>query len=50
MPWTEANYPPAMDPLSPVVREKATEIASALLSEGHGEGLCIRVGIVRAQQ
>jgi uncharacterized protein YdaT len=32
MPWSEANYAPAMEHLPPVVREKATEIANTLLS------------------
>lgn len=50
MPWSEANYSPAMEHLPPVVREKASEIANALLSEGDDEGFCIPVGIARARE
>jgi len=50
MPWNEQYYPPAMEPLSPMVRAKAIEIANALLAEGHDEGFCIRVAIARAHE
>jgi uncharacterized protein YdaT len=51
MPWNEQYYPPAMEPLSPMVRAKAIEIANALLAEGHDEGgVCIRVAIARAHE
>ena len=50
MPWNESYYPPAMSHLNPVVREKAIEIANALLAEGHDEGFAIRVGISRAKE
>jgi uncharacterized protein YdaT len=50
MPWREDYYPLAMAHLDPVVREKAIEIANALLAEGHDEGFCIRVAIARAKQ
>ena len=35
MPWTAAHYPTAMKRLPPPTREKAIEIANALLAEGH---------------
>jgi len=35
--------------LAPVVRDKAIEIANALLATGHDEGFAIRVGIARAR-
>jgi uncharacterized protein YdaT len=35
--------------LMPAVRDKAIEIANALLAEGHDEGFAIRVGIARAR-
>jgi uncharacterized protein YdaT len=50
MPWNEEYYPPAMERLSPIVREKAIEIANALLDEGHDEGFCISVAIARAHE
>lgn len=50
MPWNEETYPPAMERLHPVVRQKAIEIANALLDEGHEEGFAIRVAIARAKQ
>ncbi|HTT36746.1 MAG TPA: hypothetical protein VMH32_03640 [Burkholderiales bacterium] len=50
MPWNESYYPPAMSHLHPLVREKAIEIANALLAEGRDEGFAIRVGISRAKE
>jgi uncharacterized protein YdaT len=35
--------------LAPEVRDKAIEIANALLAGGHDEGFAIRVGIARAR-
>lgn len=49
-PWSPEYYPFAMDGLEPVVRNKAIEIANALLREGHDEGFCIRVAIARARE
>lgn len=49
MPWTAASYPPAMQHLAPRVREKAIEIANALLAEGMDEGKAIRIAIARAK-
>jgi len=49
MPWTAERYPPSMRRLAPPVREKAIEIANALLAEGCDEGKAIRVAIARAK-
>ena len=49
MPWSLQRYPASMNRLDPVVREKAIEIANALLAEGHPEGQAIRIGIARAR-
>jgi uncharacterized protein YdaT len=50
MPWSPDQYPESMKHLSPVVREKAIEIANALLEEeGMGEGRAIRIAIARAK-
>ena len=50
MPWNDERYPPAMQRLHPLVRQKAIEIANALLDEGCDEGFAIRVAISRAKQ
>jgi uncharacterized protein YdaT len=39
-----------MKRLDPLVREKAIEIANALLQEGHPEGQSIRIAIARAHE
>jgi len=48
MPWSRDHFPAAMKNLEPEVRDKAIEIANALLRKGCDEGLAIRVGISRA--
>jgi uncharacterized protein YdaT len=50
MPWTSASYPVSMKNLPPEVREKAIEIANALLDAGRPEGQAIRIAIARAKQ
>lgn len=50
MPWTAQRYPSSMKNLPPMVREKAIEIANALLEEGHPEGRAIRIAIARARE
>lgn len=50
MPWSAAYYPASMKNLAPQVREKAIEIANALLSSGHPEGQAIRIAIARAKE
>ncbi len=50
MPWNESYYPASMRNLDPVVREKAIEIANALLDEGMEEGMAIRVAIAKAKE
>lgn len=50
MPWTTAYYPAAMKRLPSVTREKAIEIANALLAECYPEGQAIRIAIARARQ
>jgi uncharacterized protein YdaT len=50
MPWTENNYPVSMKNLPPVVRNKAIEIANAILEDGNTiEGIAIATGIKRAK-
>jgi len=50
VPWNNAYFPAAMRRLDPEVRDKAIEIANALLGEGHDEGFAIRVAIAKAKQ
>lgn len=50
MPWAGERYPAAMRRLPPRVREKAVEIANALLAEGYDDGKAIRIGIAKAKE
>jgi uncharacterized protein YdaT len=50
MPWTSTRYPPAMEHLPEAVREKAIEIANALLDDDMEEGKAIRIAIARARR
>jgi uncharacterized protein YdaT len=50
MPWTEKNYPRAMESLPADVRRKAIEIANALLEETKmNEGIAIATAISRGK-
>jgi uncharacterized protein YdaT len=50
MPWTKNSYPDAMKNLPAAVREKAIEIANALLDETRmDEGIAIATAISRAK-
>ena len=50
MPWTVDRYPASMRRLPPWVRDKAIEIANALLGEGMDEGKAIRIAIAKAKE
>ena len=50
MPWTPDRYQPSMSHLPEPVREKAIEIANALLEEGMEEGKAIRIAIAKAKE
>jgi uncharacterized protein YdaT len=50
MPWNTFDYPPAMSHLPEVIREKAIELANALLEEGYDEGRAIRIAIAKAKE
>lgn len=50
MPWDQFHYPASMKNLVPEVRDKAIEIANALLAEGMEEGRAIRIAIAKAKQ
>jgi len=50
MPWNMERYPPAMRHLAAPIREKAIEIANALLARGEDDGRAIRIGIAQAKR
>ena len=51
MPWTKKDYPPAMKNLPVRVRNKAVEIANAILEEGKlDEGAIIAIAISKAKE
>ena len=50
MPWDSYHFPVAMKYLPEDVRNKAIEIANALLSRGDDEGRAIRIGIAQAKK
>jgi uncharacterized protein YdaT len=50
VPWNSEYFPASMSHLPPVVREKAIEIANALLEEGMAEGKAIRIAIAKAKE
>lgn len=50
MPWSSDDFPASMSNLTPQVREKAIDIANALLAEGMDEGKAIRIAMARAGQ
>lgn len=50
MPWAKNNYPDSMKNLTAEVREKAIEIANALLEEDYEEGKAIPIAIAKAEE
>lgn len=50
MPWSKNNYPDSMKNLTAEVREKAIEIANALLEEDYEEGKAIPIAIAKAEE
>jgi len=49
MPWYHGDYPPSYKNQPLPLREKAVEIANALLKEGVEEGVAIATGLKRAR-
>ncbi|MDB4921442.1 hypothetical protein [Mucilaginibacter sp.] len=49
MPWYNGDYPPSYKNQPVKLREKAVEIANALLEEGTEEGIAIATGLKRAR-
>jgi uncharacterized protein YdaT len=50
MPWNAMHYPVSMRHMDPWVRDKAIEIANALLARGVPEGSAIRIAIAQAKR
>ncbi|USB34636.1 hypothetical protein [Paenibacillus sp. YPG26] len=50
MPWDKNDYPPSMKNLDTRIRNKAVEIANALLEEGYDEGKAIAIGTSKAEE
>ncbi|WP_018887577.1 DUF2188 domain-containing protein [Paenibacillus massiliensis] len=50
MPWNKQDYPPSMKNLEERVRNKAIEIANALLSNGYEEGRAIAIATAQAEE
>ncbi len=50
MPWNKNDYPASMKNLDERVRDKAVEIANALLDEGYEEGRAIAIATSKAEE
>ncbi|MGN6417352.1 MAG: hypothetical protein ACTHMC_07665 [Pseudobacter sp.] len=50
MPWYNGDYPPSYKNQPVKLRNKAVEIANALLEEGMEEGVAIATGLKRARE
>jgi len=50
MPWNKDDYPDSFKNLNPKVREKAIEIANALLKDGMEEGRAIPIATEKARE
>lgn len=50
MPWNKEDYPTSMKNLEPRVRNKAIEIANALLEEDYEEGRAIAIATSKAEE
>lgn len=50
MPWTYDDFPPSMKNMEPRVREKAIDIANALMDEGYVVGSAIPIAIAQARK
>jgi uncharacterized protein YdaT len=49
MPWYNGDFPPSYKNQPEALREKAVEIANALLNEGADEGIAIATGLKQAR-
>ncbi len=50
MPWTKEDYPDSLKHFTAPVRNKAVEIANALLEDGYEEGRAISIETAQAKE
>jgi uncharacterized protein YdaT len=50
MPWTKDDYPESLKNFEPRMRNKAVEIANALLEDGYEEGRAIAIATSQAKE
>lgn len=50
MPWDINNYPNSLKNLHRITRNKAIEIANAMIEEGYSEGRAIPIAIEQAKK
>lgn len=50
MPWNKENYPDSLKNFTAPVRNKAVEIANALLEDGYEEGRAIAIATAQAKE
>jgi uncharacterized protein YdaT len=50
MPWNKSKYPDSLKNFDPRVRNKAIDIANALLEEGYEEGRAIAIAASQAKE
>jgi uncharacterized protein YdaT len=50
MPWDKKNYPDSLKNFTAPVRDKAVEIANALLEDGYEEGRAIAIATSQAKE
>ncbi|MFD1907269.1 hypothetical protein ACFSQ7_29800 [Paenibacillus rhizoplanae] len=50
MPWNKENYPDSLKNFTAPVRNKAVEIANALLEDGYDEGRAIAIATAQAKE
>lgn len=50
MPWRKGDYPPSLKNFDTRVRDKAVEIANALLRDGYDEGRAIAIATSQAKE
>lgn len=50
MPWSKDDYPDSLKNFTAEVRNKAIEIANALLDDGYDEGRAIAIATDRAKE
>ncbi|PZD97705.1 hypothetical protein DNH61_00095 [Paenibacillus sambharensis] len=50
MPWKDGDYPESLKNFDPAIRDKAVEIANALLRDGYDEGRAIPIATAQAKE